>query len=152
MEYQCEMNDQETQPTLAIRTRTPAQELPQVMGASYGAIAQYLAALGEQPAGPPYCAYFNMDLKDLDVEIGFAVARKLVGKDNIKAGEMPTGKIASCVFTGPYVEMTPAYEALATWVEENGYEATGTAYEFYLNDPGQVPPEELMTQIVFPLK
>ena len=48
--------------------------------------------------------------------------------------------------------VSPAYEALSAWIEENGYEPTGVAYEFYLNDPGEVPPEELMTQISFPLK
>ena len=152
MEYSCEMKEQVSQPTLTIRTRTAVQDLPQVMGESYGAIAQYLAGLGEQPVGPPFAAYYNTDMQDMDVEIGFAVAKRLAGSEDIQAAEMPTGKMASCIFTGPYVEMAPAYEALATWVEKNGYEPTGIAYEFYLNDPGEVPPEELMTQIVFPLK
>ena len=152
MEYSCEMKEQAPQPTLTIRTRTAVQNLPQVMGESYGTIAQYLGELGEHPAGPPFCAYYNMDMQDLDVEIGFAVAKKLAGSEDIQAGEMPTGKMASCVFTGPYVEMAPAYEALAAWIEKNGYEPAGIAYEFYLNDPGEVTPEELMTQIVFPLK
>lgn len=152
MEYSCEMKEQTSQPTLTIRTRTAVQNLPQVMGESYGTIAQYLGGLGEQPVGPPFAAYYNTDMQDMDVEIGFPVAKKLAGKDNIKAGELPTGKIASCVYCGPYIEMAPAYEALAIWVEENGYEPTGIAYEFYLNDPGEVTPEELMTQIVFPLK
>ena len=152
MECSCEMKEQAPQPTLTIRTRTVVQDLPQVMGESYGAIAQFLAGVGEHPAGPPFAAYYNMDTKDLDVEIGFPVSKEIAGKDNIQCGELPRGKIATCVYYGPYVEMVPAYETLASWVEENGYEATGIAYEFYLNDPGEVPPEELMTQIVFPLK
>ena len=152
MEYRCELQQQPEQPTLTIRTRTPAKKLPQVMGESYGAIGRYLAELGEQPAGPPFAAYHNMDMDDLDVESGFTVARHLPGQDNIKAGALPTGKNASCIFVGPYVDLQPAYAALAAWIEENEYEATGVAYEFYLNDPNEVPPEELMTQIVFPLK
>jgi len=50
MEYRCEMKEQVPQPTLTIRTRAAAQDLPQIMGESYGAIAQYLAGLGEQTA------------------------------------------------------------------------------------------------------
>ena len=152
MEYSCNLHEQTTQPTLTVRTRASAQELPQAMGAAYGAIAQYLGELGEHPAGPPFCAYYNMDMKDLDVEMGFAVTKELAGKGTIQASEIPAGMNASCIFTGPYVELAPAYEALANWIEENGLEATGAAYEFYLNDPSEVPPEELMTQIVFPLK
>jgi effector-binding domain-containing protein len=48
--------------------------------------------------------------------------------------------------------MAPAYEELTQWISGHGYEATGTAYEFYLNEPGKVSPEQLQTRIVFPLK
>ena len=152
MAYKCEVKEQPHQPTLSIRTRTSVQELPQVLGQAYGAIAQYLGGLGEQPAGPPFTAYYNMDMQNLEVEIGFPVSKKIAGKDNIQACEMPAGKIATCVHIGPYSDIAPAYAALSEWIKANGYEATGVAYEMYLNDPSQTPPEELMTQIVFPLQ
>ena len=44
-----------------------------------------------------------------------------------------------------------AYNALAAWVEAEGHTPTGVAYEFYLNDPGEVAPEEIQTEIAFPL-
>ena len=152
MSYECKVKEQPTQATLAIRTRVSVQDLPQVLGKAYGAIAQYLGELGEQPAGPPFVAYYNMDMQALDVEIGFPVSRQLSGKGDIQACEIPGGKVATCLYTGPYSDIEPAYNALSQWVKENGYEATGVAYEMYLNDPGQTPPQELQTQIVFPLK
>lgn len=152
MTYECEIKEQEPQPTLSIRLRTTAPDLPRHLGESYTAIGIYLAALGEQPAGPPFTAYYNMDMQDLDVEIGFPVAKKLPGQGKIQGGELPAGLIASCLFVGPYVEMEPAYEALATYVEEQGHTPTGIAYEFYLSDPAQVPPEESVTQIIYTLK
>ena len=84
------------------------------------------------------------------MEFGFPVARPLPGQDEIKAGEIPEGRVAACLYTGPYSEMEPAYDALAKWVEDNGYETTGVTYELYLNDPRQTPPAQ--TQIIFPLK
>jgi effector-binding domain-containing protein len=152
MSYNCEILEKPAQPSLAIRTRTAVADLPQLMGKSYQAIAQLLGELGEQPAGPPYAAYFNMEMQNLDVEVGFPVHHVLSGKGQIVAGEIPGGKLASCQFTGPYSDMVPAYEALQQWVSEEGYEATGVSYEVYLNDPAQTPPQELMTQIIFPLK
>jgi effector-binding domain-containing protein len=128
------------------------QELGRVLGESYGAIAQYLGELGEQPAGPPFAAYHNEDMQDLDVEIGFPVARELPGRGGIQAGELPGGKVATCLYIGPYSGIEPAYTALSRWVEENDCQPTGVAYEVYVSDPDETPPQELHTQIVFPLK
>ena len=111
-----------------------------------------MGELQEQFAGPPFTAYYNMDMQDLDVEIGFPVPKKLPDKGTIKAGEIPAGKVATCLYTGPYNEMEPAYNALHQWTQDNGYKLTGIAYEIYLNDPEQTPPEQLQTQIAFPLK
>jgi effector-binding domain-containing protein len=152
MSYHCELKEWSAQPTLAIRTRAAVQDLSRVMGETYGAIAQYLGELGEYPAGPPFAAYHNMDMQDLDVEIGFPVARELPGRGDIQAGHLPQGKVATHLYTGPYSDMESAYDALSRWIEENGYEPTGVAYEFYLSDPEETPPDEHQTQIVFPLK
>jgi effector-binding domain-containing protein len=150
MSYQCEVKEQPVQKTLSIRTRTAAQDLPQVFGEGYGKIAHYLEELGEQPIGPPFAAYYNMDMDNLDVELGFPVAQTLPGRAEIKAGEIPGSKVATCLHVGPYNEMEPAYTTLMQWMADNGYEATGVAYELYLNDPRETPPAQ--TQIIFPLK
>ena len=92
-----------------------------------------------------------MDMQNLDVEIGIPVARQLGGKGDIQASKIPGGKLATCVHTGPYSSLEPAYAALQKYVAESGYEATGVAYEIYLNDPGEVPEAEIQTQILFPL-
>ena len=152
MTQKCEIIKPPSQSTLSVRTKTPVGELPQVLGKVYGSIAQYLGELGEQPAGPPFAGYFNMDMQNLDVEIGFPVSRKLSGKGEIQPGEIGGGKVATCVYTGPYSEIAPAYKALTTFIKDNGQEATGITYEMYLNDPTVTPPQELQTQIVFPLK
>jgi len=152
MTYECEIINQPLQPTLAIRTTTSIKELPNELGKAYGAIGQYLAELGEQPTGAPYAAYFTFSMESMDIEIGFPVSGPLPGKDEIESSEIPAGKVARCLYTGPYNKIEPAYNALTAFIEEQGYESTGVAYEFYLNDPGEVTPEELLTQIVFRLK
>lgn len=151
-EYQCKVEERPIQYGLVMRRTTSVENLPQTLGETYGAIAQYLAELGEEPAGAPFIAYYNMDMQNLDVAIGFPVTRQLAGKKPIDTHEMPTGKVATCVHTGPYNQVGLAYEALSTWMAKDGYEATGIAYEYYLNDPQETPPEQLMTQILFPLK
>jgi effector-binding domain-containing protein len=122
------------------------------MGEAYGAIAQYLGELGACPAGPPFVAYYNEDMQDLDIEIGFPVAQELAARGDIQPGEIPGGKVATCLYTGPYSGIALAYEALSQWMNQNSYQPTGVAYEIYLSDPDETPPEELQTQIAFPLR
>lgn len=152
MDFQCEIKEQTARPTLSIRVRTPIDGLPGLLGESYGKIARYLAELGEQPSGAPFAGYYNMDMQDLDVEIGFPVAKPLEGKGDIQASEVPSGKSGCALHTGRYADIASVYDALTKFVKEQGFETTGVAYEFYLNDPGETPQEELLTQIVFPLK
>jgi effector-binding domain-containing protein len=139
--YHCEIKELPDTPTLSIRTRTAVQELPKTMHKAYGAIVQHLGEIGEQPESPAYAAYYNMDMQNLDVEMGFPVSKQLPGKNDVKASNIPAGKYASSVFTGPYSEFEPAYNALSQWIKENGYEVTGTAYELYqlLNSPARAP-------------
>lgn len=151
MSYECQVEDLSPQPALSIRTRTPVQELPQVLGQAFGAVFQYLGELGQHPAGPPFATYYNMDMNDLDVEIGFPVAQKLAGKGDIQSVNTWGGKAATCVHKGPYSDVEPAYTALIDWVKEKGLTPTGVAIEVYLNDPDVTMPDELLTQIVYPL-
>jgi effector-binding domain-containing protein len=151
MTYQCELKETTSQPVLSVRTRTSIQELPNVMAQVYPAISQYLEEQGEQPAGAPFAAYYNMDVQDLDVEIGIPVAEALAPTADFQASVIPGGRAATCIHVGPYSAISQAYEALEKWVQENGYQTSGTAYEMYIDDPGMVPEEELRTLVLFPL-
>jgi effector-binding domain-containing protein len=150
MEYKVEVEERPTQPVLSTRTVAAVQDLPQVMGRVFGEIMQYLGELGEQPAGPPFAAYYNLDMARLDVEIGFPLAGPLPGRGNLKPGEIPGGRVVVTVHVGPYDQVGSAYEALSQWAKDHGYETTGVAYEYYLNDP--TPPVVPETQVVLPLK
>lgn len=152
MTHQCQVLDREMQPTLVIRARTSLQMMPQVLGQAWGAIMQHAGRIGAQPSGPPFVAYHNMDMQDLDLEIGFPFMQQLSGEGEVQAGEIPGGKAAECLHVGPYDQVGAAYEALQQWMGANGYTPSGVAYEFYLNDPQITPAAELQTQVVFPLK
>lgn len=152
MPYECRIEERTSQPVMSIRTRTSVDKLPEVMGATYGKLMGYLGEHGVYPASAPFAAYYNMDMQDLDVEMGFPVAQPLPERDPIQPGEIPAGRAAVTVHTGPYEDFGKAYDALQQFMDEQGVEGTGVAYEFYLNDPTDTPPSELQTQIVLPLK
>lgn len=138
------------QPTLSIRTRTKVENLPMLIGESYGKMASYLKELGEFLSDVPYVAYHNMDMQDLDVEIGFSVSKTLPGQGDVNAGFIPAGKAIFCMHRGPYSEVEPTYVEMAKWIEDNGYTPVGTAYEHYYNGP-EFPESETLTRIVMPI-
>ncbi len=147
-----ELIEKQEQPVLSVRRRTPVAGLSEAISQAYQEVFSYLGQLGEQPADIPFTAYYNMDMQDLDVEIGVAVSRPLPGKGAVQQSVIPAGKQASCVYKGPYSEIGKAYDALGAWITEKGFAPAGVYYEYYLNTPGQVPDSELLTKIVFLLK
>lgn len=151
MDFKCELIQQPAQPVLSIRTRTSMENLKQTIGSSYGKIMQYLLEIGENPSDAPFVGYFNMDMQDLDVEIGYPVSKAIQGKNEVKQCEIPSGKYAVCLYKGSYSKMEAAYNTLTEWMKENGYTPTGAVYEYYLNDPGVTTEDELQTKIMFPL-
>lgn len=146
----CEIKNRPAMPVLSVRTRCPVTQLPQILGQTYAKIGAYLAKLGSQPVYAPFVAYYNMDMDDLDIEVGFPTAA-LPGEGEILAGELPAGRALTATYTGPYDTMQSAYEDIEIWAKEHGVQRTGVVYEFYHNDPTVTPPEELVTEIVFPL-
>jgi effector-binding domain-containing protein len=126
--------------------------LPKVLGNAFEKIEARLKELGEEPAGAPFVAYYNMNMFNLDIEIGFPVKRTLDGNEEIRAGTQPAGKYAITMHQGPYSKIRPAYNTLTKKVKDEGYQASGVAYEYYLNDPMNTKANDLLTQVVFPLK
>ena len=151
MPYTCELLQKEAQPVLSIRTRIPVSEMKFFLGGAYQAIMLYTAELGGEFAGPPYAAYYNMDMQDLDVEAGFPVTKKLPAKGIIQSNEIPAGYYAATLHIGSYPQAEKAYAELSEWVKINGYQPSGLVYEIYLNDPNEIPEDQLQEQILYHL-
>jgi effector-binding domain-containing protein len=146
-----EMLRKREQPTLSIRTRANVEDLPMLIGEGYCRIAGHLKELGEMLSDVPYVAYHNMDMQDLDVEIGFPVLRALPGKGDIQSGAIGEGNVVFCMYRGPYRDMASTYGEMAGWIEKNAFTPTGTVYECYYNGP-ECPESELLTMIVMPVR
>jgi effector-binding domain-containing protein len=149
--FPCEIKELPTQSTLSIRFKAAVQELPGQFGRVYAAISQYLRELGERRVGAAFAAYHTLDMQNLDVEAGVPVSRPLPDRGEIHANKIPGGMVAICHYTSPYDKVGTAYEYLTQFVKEKGYAPAGICYEWYLNGP-EVPPQDLKTDIVFPVK
>jgi effector-binding domain-containing protein len=60
-------------------------------------------------------------------------------------------RFAPLLHRGPYQECTTTYERLFAWIGEQGLGITGPIREIYHNDPREVKPEEILTEILAPV-
>src|SRR4051794_26586589 len=79
----CEVVNYPTKFTLGIRTRCPMKDLPVVIPQLIQEVAPYFTEIGKSQTEPPFVAYHNEDMDNLDVEIGFITAEKLPSKGRI---------------------------------------------------------------------
>jgi len=149
VENKIELIETAEQPVLSVKKVTSVTNLPQEIGSAYHTIMDYLAELGEQPVDVPFTAYYNMDMENLEVEMGFPVGKKIAGKGEVISNVIPAGKKVTCLYKGPYKDMVPTYEAINKFITDNGYKPTGVVYEYYFNSPMEVSESDLLTKIVF---
>lgn len=74
--------------------------------------------------------------------------------EGLEAQHLPAGEMAVMHYTGPYAGMPAAYDYLfGVWLPQSGRELLHQpCFEHYLNDPRQVAPEEIKTDICALLK
>lgn len=73
--------------------------------------------------------------------------------DSMEEVMLSGGKTAVLTYKGPYSGITAAYHTLfGNWLPTSGEEPADTpCYEIYLNNPREVAPEDLLTEICLPL-
>jgi len=139
------------QPALSIRKRARVEELPQLIGGSYGKLAQYVESVGVMLSDVPFTAYQGEDMKNLDVEIGFPMPERVDGSGEISSATIPGGLFIFCMYQGAYSGTCTAYEEMIRFAAENGLVIDGAYYEHYYNGP-EYPEEQLLTRLVLPVK
>jgi len=146
------------QPTLAIRESTDLASIPDKMGRIFMEIFAFMQTRGIVPAGPPFAYYYDVNSMAankgiVDMECGFPVSSPVEGDGRIRAGVLPAGKAISAIHVGPYDKLSETYDAILSWIQENGCQVEENMWETYLTDPCQEPdPAKWRTNIFWPLK
>lgn len=86
-----------------------------------------------------------------EIEVAFPVPPGSVPGPGMNLYTLPGGRMARTIHRGPYEACEPVYLKLFAWIEEQGLKITGPIRELYLNDPREVRPEDIMTEILVPV-
>ncbi len=116
-----------------------------------------MAPQNVKPAAPCYgMAIFHDEgykESDVDVEIQIAVTGTYKDTANVKFKKVEPIQIASATYQGSYDQITKVNEAVAAWINDNGYEFDGASFCIYHVSPAQASSQEdLVTEVCYPVK
>ncbi len=90
---------------------------------------------------------------DVEVEIQAAVKGPCQNTEHVVFKTVPAIEIASATYKGSYDQITQVNQAVADWVNDNGYEFNGAMFCIYHVSPAQTQnPDELVTEVCYPVK
>lgn len=126
-------------------------------GILWNTLMKETAAMNLQPADPCYslAVFHDEDYKEsnVDIEIQMTVKGSYSNTEHVVFKTVPVIEIASATYTGSYEQLTAVNHAVASWVNDNGYEFNGAMFCIYYVSPAQTQnPDELVTEVCCPVK
>jgi len=129
------------------------ENLSPVFDRLYGELMGYMAQFG--PVTRAGIAVYHNDgsqpKNHIDAGIELDEKAQVPETDRVKVQTLPEVKtMASVVYQGPYTTLAAPYQAIAKWIEANGYRNAGPSREVMLSqDP--TDPNKNVTEIQFPV-
>ncbi|MEX2430602.1 MAG: GyrI-like domain-containing protein [Dehalococcoidia bacterium] len=152
-EYEVQQEERDETPTVIVTEHVPVAEIKQRLGQLFNEVHAHIIASGAQPIGAPFARYHSMTDEDFEMEAGFVVDRPLDGTGRMQASTLPGGPTAVTWHTGPFEEVSEAYEAVEEWMKEHGKAPSGVPWEAYWTDPNEEPdPANWRTEVVWPVR
>jgi AraC family transcriptional regulator len=111
---------------------------------------------GLLPQGALLAVYYNspdeVAENDLKWGIGFPVSSGTAPGNPLQLGTYEKKTVVEVLHKGSYDRLPEIYQKLGNYIMEKGFTIVLPTFEFYLNSPQQVKPEELLTRIEIPVK
>lgn len=122
------------------------------MGGAIETLYAQLVGSGITPTGPVMAIYHEEMTPDRpwNCEVCVPVTEALTEHPVLRTHEVPGGLVATVTHKGPYDGLKDNYDRISAWFTEHGHTFAGPPREIYLNSPGEVADDELLTRIEFP--
>lgn len=90
--------------------------------------------------------------ESLRCELGIQVKEGFEPDSGYRVKEIPAHHVVYATMKGRYEKIALEYPNIMKWTEEKGYKITGPITEIYLEVGPDVPPEQLVTEVQFPVE
>ena len=154
MAYEIELKDLPDRYVVTARTTTTPDKIGETFGELLPQVDAEILNAGVRPTGPAFAIYHVYREDRVDMELGFPVDEPIPTTDPVVGRELPATTAAVTFHHGPYTALGDAYKAVEAWMQENGREASGPAWEVYWVGPMDVGTESSKwnTEVGYPIK
>ena len=161
----------EQQHALCISDAVTTMQLGKVMGPAYKRIMNELEKqnIPLDDKAIPFTIYHRIDWESFDkkgpvsmfkmlflkkwhIDMGIPVPPEAHGVYDIRMLRIEGGTFLCTVHSGPYQKVGEAYERIRSKAKSEGLTLASSSMEYYLNDPREVKPTELKTEVLVPLR
>jgi effector-binding domain-containing protein len=132
-----------------VRIDGHVDEIPRMIGEAFSLASEAIARSGAVIAGPPFARYDAID-EGFHADAGFPFTGSIEPTARVKETILPAGRAVTLRHTGPYEEISAAWERGMAWIGEHGLIVRGPGWESYLTGPAEPGPP--VTEIVWPVR
>ena len=123
-------------------------------GELWGELGAYLAQHNVKAVAPCLTIDHNESYKerDVDLEVCEVIDAALPMTDRVKVRELPAVEQMACVVHhGTFASIGQAYQAVVSWIEDNGFHIAGPCREIYLRYERGGDQKDYVTEVQFPV-
>ncbi len=130
---------------------TYSDVIPRLLGEVFGAVMSQPQA---HVVGPPFTIYRDISeaCDGADMEVGAPVMGPVAADNGLEVHTLEGCKAVTAVHRGPYDMVGEAWGRVMKYAQENGLKQAGPLREFYLNDPNDTKPADLLTEVQLPVE
>jgi AraC family transcriptional regulator len=90
--------------------------------------------------------------ESLRCELGIQVKEGFKPDSGYMVKKIPAHSVVYAIMKGPYDKIALEYANIMKWMAEKGYKMNGPVTEIYLEAGPDIPPEQLVTEVQFPIE
>lgn len=161
--------EREAQAVLQTESRSSVFGIPKALASAYDSINSLIKSSGAASAGQPFSEYLDVDwdmlinsgnfkvfmsmvFNKVHMKPGIPVSGVVASHGHVVSTEIPAGPYLVTNHIGPYQKVGDTYRRMAIWAKENGVALERRSYECYISDPTEVPAEEIITEVLVPVR
>lgn len=148
--------EQAAQPYIGIRNHSDLDSIDNVMVSDFKLLEKMLALHSQDKAKLAFALYHTFDIHQRHTEFTTAlpIEQPIDVPDDFVIGTLAAQKMLKVRHTGRYDYSGNAWAAAMSYcrAEKLKINNTITGIEVYLNDPAETAPEDLVTEVLIPLK
>jgi effector-binding domain-containing protein len=140
-------------PLLVVTETAPLDGIAKAYAEGFTQIGKFIAKNKLHQAGAPLGIDDETTPAGYKFDAGIPVDRgDVLGADGVRVVQSYAGKALKTTHVGAYDGLTKTQEKLLAYIAVHGYTAKGPIFTWFVDDPGNTPPDKVRTEMYAPIQ